>query len=113
MCIRCSWVNPKNPLYIRYHDEEWGKPEKDDKKLYELLILEKAGLSKYEALQTATVNAAKIVENDMIGTIKCGKMADLVLLDASPMEDLNNIRKVNKVIFEGNIVDEKWMCNLQ
>ena len=47
MCIRCSWVNPKNPLYIRYHDEEWGKPEKDDKKLYELLILEsfQAGLS--------------------------------------------------------------------
>ena len=49
----------------------------------------------------------------MIGTIECGKVADLVLLDASPVEDLNNIRRVNTVIFEGNIVDEKWMCNLQ
>lgn len=44
---RCSWVNMKNPLYVSYHDDEWGKPLHDDKKLYELLILEcfQAGLS--------------------------------------------------------------------
>ncbi|MCD8082882.1 MAG: DNA-3-methyladenine glycosylase I [Clostridiales bacterium] len=44
---RCSYVNMKNPLYIRYHDEEWGVPEHCDRKLYELLILEcfQAGLS--------------------------------------------------------------------
>lgn len=44
---RCSYVNMKNPLYIRYHDEEWGMPEHSDRKLYELLILEsfQAGLS--------------------------------------------------------------------
>ncbi len=44
---RCAWVNMKNPLYIAYHDNEWGVPEHDDKKLYELLILEsfQAGLS--------------------------------------------------------------------
>ncbi|MCD8122616.1 MAG: DNA-3-methyladenine glycosylase I [Clostridiales bacterium] len=44
---RCSYVNLKNPLYIRYHDEEWGVPEHCDQKLYELLILEsfQAGLS--------------------------------------------------------------------
>ncbi len=44
---RCSWVNLKNPLYIKYHDEEWGRPLYDDQKLYELLILEsfQAGLS--------------------------------------------------------------------
>lgn len=45
--IRCSWANPKNPLYIRYHDEEWGVPIHDDHKLFEMLILEsfQAGLS--------------------------------------------------------------------
>ena len=45
--IRCSWANPKNPLYIRYHDEEWGIPVHDDHKLFEMLILEsfQAGLS--------------------------------------------------------------------
>ena len=45
--IRCHWVNPKNPYYIRYHDEEWGIPVHDDHKLFEMLILEsfQAGLS--------------------------------------------------------------------
>jgi len=43
---RCSWCGD-DPLYITYHDEEWGMPEKDDKKLFEMLLLEgfQAGLS--------------------------------------------------------------------
>jgi DNA-3-methyladenine glycosylase I len=43
---RCSWVTD-DPIYIKYHDEEWGIPVYDDKKLYEFLILEgaQAGLS--------------------------------------------------------------------
>lgn len=45
--IRCSWLNMNNETYVRYHDEEWGRPLYDDQKLYELLILEcfQAGLS--------------------------------------------------------------------
>lgn len=45
--IRCCWANPKNERYIRYHDEEWGVPVHDDRKLFEMLILEcfQAGLS--------------------------------------------------------------------
>ena len=44
---RCPWVNLKNPVYVRYHDEEWSVPCHDDHALYELLILEsfQAGLS--------------------------------------------------------------------
>lgn len=44
---RCFWANPKNPLYIAYHDEEWGVPCHDDGRLFEMLILEgfQAGLS--------------------------------------------------------------------
>lgn len=44
---RCQWCNVANPLYVRYHDEEWGVPCHDDHALYELLILEtfQAGLS--------------------------------------------------------------------
>ena len=34
---RCSWVNHKNPLYIKYHDEEWAVPVYDDNKLFEML----------------------------------------------------------------------------
>ena len=45
--LRCCWANPKNERYIRYHDEEWGVPVHDDRKLFEMLILEcfQAGLS--------------------------------------------------------------------
>lgn len=44
---RCRWCNPNNPIYIDYHDYEWGIPEYDDRKLFELLVLElfQAGLS--------------------------------------------------------------------
>ena len=44
---RCKWCNLNNPLYVKYHDEEWGKPVFDDKVLYEFLLLEpfQAGLS--------------------------------------------------------------------
>ena len=44
---RCKWVNIDNPLYIKYHDEEWGVPSYNDKHLFEMLILEsfQAGLS--------------------------------------------------------------------
>ena len=49
--IRCSW--PSNPLSIRYHDEEWGVPQHDDRVLFEFLILEgaQAGLSWDTVLQ--------------------------------------------------------------
>ena len=44
---RCFWANPGNPRYIRYHDEEWGRPVHEDRKLFEMLLLEtfQAGLS--------------------------------------------------------------------
>lgn len=43
---RCQWVG-SDPLYVAYHDQEWGIPEHDDQRLFELLILEgaQAGLS--------------------------------------------------------------------
>lgn len=44
---RCTWANPKNELYIHYHDKEWGIPVYDDRRLFEMLVLEsfQAGLS--------------------------------------------------------------------
>lgn len=73
MTIRCAWVT-EEPLYIRYHDEEWGQPCYDDQKLFEMLILEgmQAGLSwitvlrKRENFREAFDNfsASKIVQYD-------------------------------------------------
>ncbi len=44
---RCFWVDESSPVYVKYHDEEWGVPVYDDKKLYEMFLLEtfQAGLS--------------------------------------------------------------------
>lgn len=44
---RCSWANPANPLYLAYHDHEWGVPCHDELRLFEMLNLEgaQAGLS--------------------------------------------------------------------
>jgi DNA-3-methyladenine glycosylase I len=45
--VRCGWANPKNPLYLSYHDTEWGVPVHDDQRLFEFIVLEgaQAGLS--------------------------------------------------------------------
>jgi DNA-3-methyladenine glycosylase I len=47
MTPRCDWVPEDNPLYVAYHDEEWGVPTHDDRELFELLSLEgaQAGLA--------------------------------------------------------------------
>ncbi|MFZ6771237.1 DNA-3-methyladenine glycosylase I [Undibacterium sp. SXout7W] len=44
---RCAWANPANPLYLAYHDQEWGVPCHDERRLFEMLNLEgaQAGLS--------------------------------------------------------------------
>lgn len=45
--VRCDWVAGADPLYVAYHDEEWGTPSHDDRHLFEMLVLEGAqsGLS--------------------------------------------------------------------
>ncbi|EIJ34370.1 DNA-3-methyladenine glycosylase I [Thiothrix nivea] len=50
---RCPWVNLGKPDYVAYHDEEWGVPVHDDRKLFEFLVLEsaQAGLSWYTILR--------------------------------------------------------------
>ena len=67
---RCSWCNLNNPLYIKYHDEEWGVPIYDDKKLFELLILEsfQAGLS-WECILNKRENFRKAYDNFDINKI--------------------------------------------
>ncbi|MBI4004381.1 MAG: DNA-3-methyladenine glycosylase I, partial [Candidatus Omnitrophica bacterium] len=45
--VRCPWPVLNDPLYLQYHDKEWGVPVHDDRKIYEFLVLEafQAGLS--------------------------------------------------------------------
>ena len=55
-----------------------------------------------EALQTATLNPAKFLGmEDRLGTVEKGKVADLVLLDANPLDDIRNTQKIAAVIVNG------------
>jgi Amidohydrolase family len=68
----------------------------------ELALFVQAGLTPMEALQTATLNPAKFLGlTDSLGTVEKGKLADLVLLDANPLDDINNTRKIAAVIING------------
>ena len=61
-----------------------------------------AGFTPMEALQTATLNPAKFLGiSDQLGTIEKGKLADLVLLDANPLDDIRNTQKIAAVIVKG------------
>lgn len=97
MKIRCGWVT-EDPLYIEYHDKEWGIPVHDERKLFEMLILEgaQAGLSwitilkKRENYRTAMDNFdyKKIAEYDE------GKIEELL----SNKGIIRNKRKIDAAI---------------
>lgn len=71
----------------------------------ELELLTKAGLKPYEALKAATINAAEcLFLQDSTGTVEPGKWADLVLLDADPLKDIANSRKIHAVIANGRLI---------
>jgi imidazolonepropionase-like amidohydrolase len=64
------------------------------------------GMTPMEAIVSATRNiAAAYHKLDQVGTVQTGKIADLVVLDADPLADVNNIRKISMVMKDGQVVD--------
>lgn len=76
----------------------------------ELSLLVEAGLTPMEALQSATRNPAAFLGRlDSLGTIERGKIADFVLLDANPLEDIDNVQKINAVVFGGKLIPKSTL----
>ena len=68
----------------------------------EIELMAAAGIGNFEALRTATVVPARYFQNDgTLGTVEAGKQADLLLLDANPLEDVGNTRKIAGVMLRG------------
>lgn len=67
---RCAWCNTNNPLYVDYHDNEWGRFPPDERSLYELFILEtfQAGLS-WECILNKRENFRRAFDNFSIERI--------------------------------------------
>jgi hypothetical protein len=68
----------------------------------ELALLVEAGLTPMQALRTATSNPAKFLGmSDTVGTIEKGNLADLILLDANPLDDIRNTQRIYGVVANG------------
>jgi hypothetical protein len=77
----------------------------------ELELFVEAGFTPMEAIQAATIVPARVMKRDKdVGTIETGKRADLIIIDANPMESISNIRKLKWVIAGGRMYDsaELW-----
>ncbi len=71
----------------------------------EMELLVNAGISTIDVIKIATLNAAKFLgKEDELGSISEGKLADIVLLDADPVADINNAKMINTVIKNGLVV---------
>ena len=73
-----------------------------------------AGLTPMQALQTATRNAAAYLGRlDSLGTVETGKLADLVLLDANPLDAIANTTKVHAVVVNGRLLDRRALDRME
>jgi imidazolonepropionase-like amidohydrolase len=129
--LRKEWEPPKSPTKDDRDTAEWWERQfENDRKLTgemhragvrllagsdsldryafvgtslhaELKQLVDAGLTPLEALQTATRNPADFLGRNDTGIIAAGKRADLVLLDANPLDDIANTQKISSVVLKG------------
>lgn len=107
---RCNWCNLKNPLYIKYHDEEWGSLNPSDNYLYEMLILEsfQAGLSwecvlnKREAFRKAydNFNINKVCNYDDNKIEELIKNKDIIRNKLKIKASINNSKIFKQIVME-------------
>jgi imidazolonepropionase-like amidohydrolase len=72
----------------------------------EMVLLEAAGLTALEALQAATLAPARYFRDEAHhGTVAAGRVADLLVLDANPLEEVRNVRRVHAVVANGRLFD--------
>lgn len=95
---RCGWVNLKNPLYVDYHDNEWGRSPGSDREYFELLILEgfQAGLS-WECVLNKREAFRHAFEGFVPETIAAWGEMDVLRLMAEP-GIIRNRRKIASAI---------------
>jgi hypothetical protein len=81
---------------------------------HEMQLLVDAGLTPMQAIMAATRNSAELLGLQLkIGTVEKGKAADLVLVDANPLEEIANTRKISTVVKDGRVVDTTYHADYE
>ena len=104
---RCSWCNLSNPLYVEYHDSEWGILNMNETYLFEMLILEifQAGLS-WECVLNKRVSFQKVYDNFDIEKV--------IKYDDKKINELLNNKDIirNKLKIKASVVNAKIFKNI-
>lgn len=100
---RCFWANPNNPLYLAYHDNEWGEPCHDERMLFEMLILEgfQAGLS-WECVLNKREGFREAFDNFDVQKVANYDVNKLASLTDNP-KIIRNRLKINASVVNANI----------
>jgi len=70
------------------------------------------GLTPMQIIQGSTKCAAELVrKQDSLGTVEAGKIADILIVSADPLEDIENLKKTDTVIFDGKVIDRSYHGN--
>jgi imidazolonepropionase-like amidohydrolase len=76
--------------------------------VHELELLQEAGVSNWEIIIAGTRNGSIFLgKEDLLGSIEPGRLADMILVDEDPTEDVRNLRKISKVMKDGKIIDRQ------
>jgi len=111
----CSWVKLSDPTYVKYHNEEWGKPLHDDRALFELFSLETqaAGLSWLTVLKKRDSyrEAFYSFELDKVVTLTCKDVENIMKKDVIKYEPkikaiINNAKLFKELIYEFGSIDK-------
>ncbi|MBR5000497.1 MAG: DNA-3-methyladenine glycosylase I [Firmicutes bacterium] len=108
---RCSWCNLKNPLYVKYHDEEWGVPVYDDSTLFEFLVLEpfQAGLS-WETILNKRENF-RVAFDGFDPEVICGYGPEKIEVLMADAGIIRNRRKIEATIVNAEVflkIQKEW-----
>jgi len=72
----------------------------------EMRIMTEVGLTPMQIIQGSTKCAAELVQKqDSLGTVEAGKIADILIVSADPLKDIENLKRTDTVIFDGKVID--------